>query len=56
MMSDGDTGTVIKYLKVKGSSSVIKVGTKVKNLRLVDGIGAMNAGDRLILSARRFVR
>ncbi len=36
-LSDGDTVTVIKDLKVKGSSSVIKVGTKVKNIRLVDG-------------------
>ena len=33
----GDTVTVIKSLKVKGSSSVVKVGTKVKNIRLVDG-------------------
>lgn len=37
VLSDGDTVTVIKDLKVKGSSSVIKVGTKVKNIRLVDG-------------------
>lgn len=36
-LSDGDTVTVIKDLKVKGSSSVVKVGTKVKNIRLVDG-------------------
>lgn len=51
VLTDGDTVTVIKDLKVKGSSSVIKVGTKVKNIRLVegdhdidckiDGIGAM---------------
>ncbi len=34
---DGDTVTVIKDLKVKGSSSVVKQGTKVKNIRLVDG-------------------
>ncbi len=50
-LSDGDSVTVIKDLKVKGSSSVVKVGTKVKNIRLVegdhnidcriDGIGAM---------------
>ena len=50
-LQDGDTVTVIKDLKVKGSSSVVKVGTKVKNIRLVegdhdidckiDGIGAM---------------
>jgi protein PhnA len=37
VLRDGDTVTVIKDLKVKGSSSVVKVGTKVKNIRLVDG-------------------
>ncbi|MDQ1911124.1 zinc ribbon domain-containing protein YjdM [Paenibacillus sp. GD4] len=37
LLQDGDTVTVIKDLKVKGSSSVLKVGTKVKNIRLVDG-------------------
>ena len=36
-LKDGDTVTVIKDLKVKGSSSVVKVGTRVKNIRLVDG-------------------
>jgi protein PhnA len=36
-LADGDTVTVIKDLKVKGSSSVVKVGTRVKNIRLVDG-------------------
>jgi len=36
-LQDGDTVTVVKDLKVKGSSSVVKVGTKVKNIRLVDG-------------------
>jgi protein PhnA len=51
VLNDGDTVSVIKDLKVKGSSSVGKVGTKVKNIRLVegdhnidckiDGIGAM---------------
>jgi protein PhnA len=50
-LQDGDAVTVIKDLKVKGSSLVVKVGTKVKNIRLVegdhnidckiDGIGAM---------------
>jgi protein PhnA len=34
---DGDSITVIKDLKVKGTSLVVKVGTKVKNIRLVDG-------------------
>lgn len=37
VLSDGDTVTVIKDLKVKGSSLVVKIGTKVKNIRLVDG-------------------
>ena len=37
MLADGDAVTVIKDLKVKGSSSVVKVGTKVKNIRLVEG-------------------
>ena len=37
VLHDGDTVTVIKDLKVKGSSLVVKVGTKVKNIRLVDG-------------------
>ena len=37
LLKDGDTVTVIKDLKVKGSSSVVKVGTKVKNIRLVEG-------------------
>ena len=36
-LRDGDTVTVIKDLKLKGSSGVVKVGTKVKNIRLVDG-------------------
>lgn len=36
ILSDGDSVTVIKDLKVKGSSSVIKQGTKVKNIKLVD--------------------
>lgn len=37
VLNDGDTVTVIKDLKVKGSSSVIKIGTKVKNIRLIEG-------------------
>ena len=51
VLQDGDSVTVIKDLKVKGSSLVLKVGTKVKNIRIVegdhdidckiDGIGAM---------------
>jgi len=38
-LADGDTVTVVKDLKVKGSSTVVKVGTRVKNIRLVDGVG-----------------
>ncbi|KTC65312.1 alkylphosphonate uptake protein PhnA (plasmid) [Legionella adelaidensis] len=52
VLNDGDTITVIKDLKIKGSSQVVKVGTKVRNIRLlpaedhnidckIDGIGAM---------------
>lgn len=37
VLSDGDSVTVIKDLKVKGSSSVLKIGTKVKSIRLVEG-------------------
>ena len=37
VLTDGDSVTVIKELRIKGSSSVVKVGTKVKNIRLVDG-------------------
>ena len=36
VLEDGDTVTVIKDLKLKGSAGVIKMGTKVKNIRLVD--------------------
>jgi protein PhnA len=51
VLKDGDSITVIKDLKIKGSSTVVKVGTRVKNIRIVsgdhdidckiDGIGAM---------------
>lgn len=36
ILQDGDTVTVIKDLKLKGSGGVVKIGTKVKNIRLVD--------------------
>lgn len=52
VLQDGDTVTIIKDLKLKGSGGVLKVGTKVKNIRLVDsdhdidckidGFGAMS--------------
>jgi len=60
-LQDGDTVIVIKDLKVKGSSSVVKVGTKVKNIRLVegdhdidckiDGIGAMKLKSAFVKKA-----
>ena len=60
-LKDGDAVTVIKDLKVKGSSSVVKVGTKVKNIRLVegdhnidckiDGIGAMKLKSEFVKKA-----
>ena len=37
LLADGDSVTVIKDLKVKGASGAIKQGTKVKNIRLVEG-------------------
>lgn len=37
LLADGDSVTVIKDLKVKGSSSALKIGTKVKGIRLVEG-------------------
>jgi len=42
LLSDGDNVTVIKDLKVKGSSLVVKGGTKVKGIRLVDGVDGHN--------------
>lgn len=61
LLQDGDTITVIKDLKVKGSSLVVKVGTKVKNIRLVDsdhnidckidGIGAMQLKSEFVKKA-----
>jgi len=61
VLQDGDSVTVIKDLKIKGSSSVVKVGTKVKNIRLVegdhdidcriDGIGAMQLKSEFVKKA-----
>ncbi len=60
-LKDGDTVTVLKNLKVKGTSLVVKVGTKVKNIRLVDGdhdidckikgIGAMKLKSQFVKKA-----
>ena len=63
-LADGDTVTVIKDLKIKGSSSVVKVGTKAKNIRLlpdatdghdidckVDGFGAMKLKSEYVKKA-----
>ena len=44
---DGDSVTVIKDLKVKGSSSTVKVGTKVRNIRIVDGDDGHNIGCKI---------
>jgi protein PhnA len=46
-LADGDAVTVIKDLKVKGSSSVVKVGTKVKAIRIVDGADGHNIACRI---------
>lgn len=61
LLADGDSVTVIKDLKVKGSSSVVKVGTKVRNIRLVegdhnidckvDGVGAMSLKSEFVKKA-----
>lgn len=61
VLNDGDTVTVIKDLKVKGSSLVVKVGTKAKNIRLIegdhdidckiDGIGAMQLKSEFVKKA-----
>jgi protein PhnA len=61
VLQDGDSVTVIKNLKIKGSSSIVKVGTKVKNIRLVegdhdidckiDGIGAMSLKSEFVRKA-----
>lgn len=60
-LQDGDSVTVIKDLKIKGASSVVKVGTKVKNIRLIegdhnidckiDGIGAMQLKSEFVRKA-----
>lgn len=47
VLSDGDSVTVVKDLKVKGSSSVVKVGTKVKGIRLVDSDNGHNIDCRI---------
>ena len=61
ILCDGDTVTVVKELKVKGSSLVVKVGTKVKNIKLVEGdhdidckiegIGAMKLKSQFVKKA-----
>ncbi|HJV69968.1 zinc ribbon domain-containing protein YjdM [Ideonella sp.] len=61
VLTDGDSVTLIKDLKIKGSSSVVKVGTKVKNIRLIegdhdidckiDGIGAMQLKSEFVKKA-----
>jgi protein PhnA len=61
LLNDGDSVTVIKDLKIKGSSSVVKVGTKVRNIRIIsgdhdidckiDGIGAMQLKSEFVKKA-----
>ncbi|MDR3598915.1 MAG: zinc ribbon domain-containing protein YjdM [Desulfosporosinus sp.] len=61
VLNDGDTVTVIKDLKVKGSTSGVKIGTKIRNIRLVDGdhnidckidgIGAMSLKSEFVKKA-----
>ena len=61
LLQDGDSVTVIKDLKIKGSSSVVKVGTKVRNIRIIsgdhdidckiDGIGAMQLKSEFVKKA-----
>ena len=64
VLNDGDSVTVVKDLKVKGASSSIKIGTKVKNIRLVpdaadghdieckiDGFGAMKLKSSVVKKA-----
>lgn len=63
ILADGDSVTVIKELRIKGSSSVVKVGTKVKNIRLtdagdghdiackIDGIGSINLKSEFVRKA-----
>ncbi|WP_040261661.1 zinc ribbon domain-containing protein YjdM [Pseudomonas massiliensis] len=61
VLQDGDSVTVIKDLKVKGTSLVVKVGTKVRNIRLcdgdhdidckIDGIGAMKLKSEFVRKA-----
>jgi len=47
VLADGDTVTVVKDLKIKGSSSVVKVGTKVRGIRLIDGSGGHDIDCRI---------
>lgn len=63
LLVDGDSVTVIKELRIKGSSSVVKVGTKVKNIRLgdagdghdiackIDGLGSINLKSEYVKKA-----
>lgn len=63
ILLDGDSVTVIKELKIKGSSSVVKVGTKVKNIRVgqagdghdiackIEGLGAIHLKSEFVKKA-----
>jgi len=59
VLNDGDTVALMKDLKVKGSSSTVKVGTKVKNIRLIAGdhdIDCKVPGIGAILLKSQFVK
>lgn len=47
ILKDGDSVTIVKDLKVKGASGSLKVGTKVKNIRLIDGADGHNIACRI---------
>ena len=55
LLADGDTVTLIKDLKVKGSSTTLKVGTKIKGIRLVSGdhqVDCKTEAGNMLLKAR----
>ena len=47
LLADGDSVTVVKDLKVKGASNALKVGTRVKGIRLIDGADGHNIDCRI---------
>jgi protein PhnA len=47
LLADGDSVTIVKDLKVKGASNALKIGTRVKGIRLVDGADGHNIDCRI---------